>query len=111
MIEKILLPDSDQAFFAQHRDRRARIRKPVNEREFEVEFRSLGEHPYHRRRVIVVRVQPQGMMRAPGNPLLPIPFLLFADETVADRDDTLLPIVDEVMRDAAASYGIQPRRR
>jgi hypothetical protein len=108
MIEKILVPDSDQAFFAQHRDRRARIRKPLNEREFEVEFRSLGDHAYHRRRLIVIRVQPRG---APGKPLLPIPFLLFADETVEDRDDVLLPIVEEIMRDAAESYGIKPRRR
>lgn len=108
MIDKILLPNADEAFFAAHRDRFFRIRKPANDREFELEFQSLGPHERHRRRVIVVRVQPRGMQ---GRPLLPIPFLLFADETVADNDATLRPIVDELMRDAAEDYGIKPRRK
>lgn len=105
---RILLPNSDEVFFKQHPDRRARIRKPMHEREYEAEFRTLGDHQYDRRRLIVVRVQPRGF---PGAPLLPIPFLLFADEEVADRDDILLPIVDELMRDAAESYGMKPRRK
>jgi hypothetical protein len=31
---------------------------------------------------------------------MPIPFLLFADETVEDRDDILGPIFHEIMRQA-----------
>lgn len=108
MIEAILMPNSDEVFFAEHRDRKARIRKPLHEREFEVEFRSLGDHELDRRRVIVVKVKPKGV---PGQPLLPIPFLAFGDETIADNDATLLPIIDGIMQDAAMRYGIKPRRR
>lgn len=108
MIDKILLPNSDEAFFAEHRDRYFRIRKPVHAREYENEFRSLGDHEHHRRRVIVVRGAPPGVR---GQPLLPIPFLLFGDETIVDDDATLRPIVDELMRDAAECYGMKPRRR
>jgi hypothetical protein len=108
MIDRILLPNSDEQFFDQHRDRRARIRKPLHEREYNAEFLSLGDHDYRRRRIIVVRVAPRGV---PGRPLIPIPFILFADEEVADRDDVLLPIVDEMMQDAAEGYGLNPRRK
>jgi hypothetical protein len=108
MIDGILLPNSDEVFFKEHPDRRARIRPPLYEREYNAEFLSLGDHDVKRRRVIVVRAQPRGF---PGRPLMPLPYLLFADETVEDRDDVLLPIVDELMKDAAETYGMKPRRR
>ena len=101
---------TDEEFFATHPDRQARIRLPTKtlvidkqraaryEDEFRGEFWSLGAHDKDRRRVLVWRVPP-------GNPwydpqkrkLLPIPFLVFAEETIEDRDDVLLPILDDVM--------------
>lgn len=99
--------DQDQQFFAQHPDRRARIRLPVREphidrqravrylSESELQFRSLGSHDLKRRRIIVYRT-PADHPSHP-NHLLKIPFLVFADETVEDNDRTLLPIVHELM--------------
>ena len=34
-----------------------------------------------------------------------IPFLVFADEEIADRDDILLPIIHEIMVNAAKKHG------
>lgn len=104
---------TDEEFFRTFPDRCARIRKPdlVLDKdqqravryldECELEFRSLGPHDKDRRRVIVWRVPA-------GNPhydprqikVLKIPFLLFADETVEDRDDIILPILDGIMQQA-----------
>jgi hypothetical protein len=39
-------------------------------------------------------------------PLLKIPFLLFADETVEDTDEVLLPLVHQIMVDAAKEHGM-----
>ena len=61
-----------------------------------------------RRRVIVSRVDP-GMARRHNIDFLRIPFLLFADETVEDTDEMLGPILAEIMRDAAAGYGMMRR--
>ena len=106
MAKPIILPGSDEAFFADHRDRNFRIRLPKNEREFAVEFSTLGEHAYNRRRIIACR----GFI--PWGPkVMHIPFLAFGDETIEDRDDIIKPVVDEMMRDAAKGYGIDPRRR
>lgn len=104
--------DPDARFFQQHPDRRARIRLPGGPApyrdqqravrylaESELEFRSLGPHDKERRRIIVWRA-PADHPTHP-NHLLKIPFLLFADETVEDRDDVLLPIVHEIMKRAA----------
>ncbi len=103
--------DIDQQFFTDHPSRRARIRLPGREphidkqrsvrylSESELQFRSLGPHDPSRRRIIVWRT-PAGHPTAP-NHLLKIPFLAFADETIEDRDDVLLPIVDGIMRQAA----------
>ena len=103
--------DIDEQFFRQHRDRRARIRLPGREpykdqqravrylSEQELAFRSLGVHDMSRRRIIAYRT-PADHPTHP-NHILKIPFLLFADETVEDRDDVLLPIVHEIMKDAA----------
>lgn len=100
----------DEQFFKQHPDRRARIRKPEfkphrdGQRavryldEAELSFRQLGPHSKERRRIIAYRTAASHQTHP--NHILPIPFLLFAEE-VADRDDVLLPIVFEIMTNAA----------
>lgn len=88
----------DMRFFRQHGKRHYRIRLPMPADEHAAEFRSLGDHNADRRRIIV--------FRGVGNRFPRIPFLLFADETVEDRDDILAPIVNELMGDAALRYGI-----
>ena len=106
--------DDDAAFFTDHPDRQARIRKPRKEiavakktrqtavsEECEAEFRSLGPHKRERRRILIYRVPPTNPHYDPSAPqLMKIPFLLFADETVEDRDDVLLPIIDNIMTQA-----------
>ena len=99
---------TDQQFFTQHPDRKYRIRLPVKQTvvdrqrsahvvdECELEFMSLGPHKHDRRRIILVRADHRGNL-LPENRVLKIPFLLFADETVEDRDDILGPIVFELM--------------
>lgn len=109
---RILLPNSDEAFFEQHPDRRVRIRKPFHEREYEAEFQTLGDHEVKRRRIIALRVQPGRMFGRIGQPIICIPFLVYADEDIADDDATLMPIIDRLMEEAAEGYGIKtPRRR
>jgi hypothetical protein len=103
--------DQDAQFFAQHPDRRVRIRspdgpKPVTDvqravrylSECELEFRSLGLHDKSRRRIIAWRTEASH----PTHPLtiIKVPFLAFADETISDDDATLLPILDQIMRQA-----------
>lgn len=108
-------PDKeDIQFFFSHPDRRAHIRTPqlvqvidkqraVHMRqECEQEFLSLGEHNKDRRRIILWRIPEDNPYYDPKKRgVLKIPFLLFADETVEDRDDILLPIIHELMMDAA----------
>jgi hypothetical protein len=103
----VIVPDiatSDEAFFADHPDRQYRIRLPVGE-EYRNEFRSLGPHEAGRRRIIVSRV-PAGMAALSGVRLMPIPFLAFADEEIADRDDVLGPIFRGIMEQAGADMGM-----
>ena len=105
---------TDEQFFQQHPDRRARIRlpefKPVRDSqravryldECELEFRSLGPHQKERRRILLYRVPDNNPLFDKKHPqILKIPFLLFSDETVEDRDDVLLPIIDGIMKQAA----------
>lgn len=99
-----VVDSSDESFFADHPDRRYRIRLPVEE-EYEAEFRSLGGHERERRRVIVSRV-PDGLAAMMGVSLMPIPFLAFADEEIADRDDVLGPIFRGIMEQAGADMGM-----
>ena len=112
--------DEDAQFFATHPDRYARIRMPkqVLARdprtrqvryvpECEGEFWSLGPHDKSRRRIICWRVPRDNVHYDPDHPqILKIPFLAFADEEIADRDDVLLPIVHEIMMDAAKKQGV-----
>lgn len=101
----ILWERADADFFRKYPARRAHIRKAY-ENEQHGEFWSLGPHEKNRRRIILWRV-PEGnpYYEPKKRPLLRIPFLAFADETIEDTDEILLPIIDEVMRDAAKRYG------
>ena len=96
--------DGDHAFFDQFPQRQARIRD-VGPDEMNGEFLSLGDHDRNRRRVIVWRL-PRSMRRAGGQPYLKIPFLAFGDETIENDDKTLLPMINELMYDAAKQYNI-----
>jgi hypothetical protein len=99
--------DVDAQFFAQHPDRRARIRLPGREAytnkqravqyldECEIQFRSLGQHDKKRRRIVVYRLSDDHPTHP--NHLMKIPFVLFADETVEDTDAVLLPLVHQFM--------------
>jgi hypothetical protein len=111
--------DPDVQFFQQHPDRQAHIRLPMRTLETDKqratryvdecagEFWSLGEHRKDRRRILLWKVPSTNPAYDPDKrPVLKIPFLLFADETVEDRDDILLPIIHELMGDAAKKYGI-----
>jgi len=103
--------DIDIQFFNDHPDRKVRIRLPQKQTlidkqravryldEQELAFKQLGPHDIGRRRIIVYKVPADHPEYA--NHLMQIPFLLFADETVEDRDDVLLPIVHQLMMEAA----------
>src|ERR1700722_9787577 len=108
------LMDQDAQFFTDHPDRQARIREPgktieINGQrganvvdEMRGEFLSLGDHDKSRRRIIVYRVPKDNLMYDSRKPqLLKIPILLFADETIEDRDDVLLPEGGRSMSEAA----------
>jgi len=100
--------DIDAQFFIQHPNRQVRIRLPVKTAhrdqqravryldECEIEFRHLGGHDPRRRRIIAVRL-------THPNTIMKIPFLAFADETIEDRDDVLLPLLQTIMVQAAQS--------
>lgn len=102
--------DPDAQFFQQHPDRKTRIRPPgrvlAKDRqravryvdECEGEFWSLGEHDKSRRRIILTRVDARGNT-LPENRVLKIPLLAFADETIEDRDDVLIPLLAGIMAD------------
>ena len=96
----------DETFFVDFPDRKIHIRRPTSPMEFYSEFNSLGPHAYERRRVIVARVA-QHVAKRFRRELMLIPFLAFADETIEDRDDILLPILDDIMANASG----KPRRR
>lgn len=95
------LDKQDTQFFQQHPTRRAHIRNALGA-ECEAEFRTLGDHARDRRRILLWRVPEGNPFYDPVNrPLLKVPFLAFADETIEDEDAVLLPILDEIMRNAA----------
>jgi hypothetical protein len=107
--------DEDGQWFSDHPDRAAHIREPrktldIEKRthqtqvliECEAEFRSLGDHNKDRRRILLWKVPKDNIFYDPRKPaILKVPFLLYGDETVEDRDDILLPILHEIMTDAA----------
>ena len=109
---------TDEQFFQIFPDRNYHIRKPVMElikdkqramryvEECEQEFLSLGPHPKDRRRLILYRVPPDNPHYNPLKPpILKVPFLMFADESIEDDDATLGPILHGIMEDARARYG------
>lgn len=103
--------DQDAQFFAQHPDRQARIRLPSKEPfrdqqrtvryldECEIEFRHLGGHDPRRRRIIAYKL-PANHPSHPSH-IMKLPMLAFADESIRDDDETLLPIVHSIMLQAA----------
>jgi len=104
--------DIDIQFFQRHPDRKARIRLPEgaqpvrdNQRsvrylsESQLQFMALGPHDKTRRRIIAWRTEADHPTHP--NTIIKIPFLAFADETIEDRDDVLLPIVHQLMMEAA----------
>ena len=110
---------TDEEFFASYPDRQTRIRKPVTTLhvvkdaqrsvrympECENEFFALGEHKKERRRILLWRVPEGNPWFDPRQPkILKIPFLAFADETIEDRDDILLPILYGIMESARRGY-------
>ncbi len=98
-----LYKDNDAQFFRAFPTRKTHIRVAYKG-ENEMEFRTLGEHDRDRRRVILTRVTDIGLP-IPDGKVLKIPFLAFADETIEDDDKVLLPILREIMRDAAMRGG------
>jgi hypothetical protein len=100
-LPKAWIDKQDVGFFFDHPDRQAHIRNPFGD-EMKGEFCSLGEHQRDRRRVLIYRVPPDNIYYDPKKPqLLKIPFLLFSDESVEDRDDILLPILHDMMLEKA----------
>lgn len=110
--------DPDIHFFVDHPTRQARIRKPVpmievNKQrgaryveEMQGEFWSLGAHDKNRRRILVWKIpRDNPFWDAKREQLMRIPFLAFADEEIADNDETLLPILHEIMEDARKKVG------
>lgn len=111
--------DPDEQFFTQYPDRQAHIRIPrmvpaIDKQrrvkmveECQGEFWSLGEHDKSRRRILLWRV-PHDRWHLIKNhdgktvSIMKVPFLAYADEEIADRDDVLLPILDEVMKGAVS---------
>jgi len=96
----LIFDNSDKNFFQDHPDRQAHIRLPYAG-EADGEFWSLGEHNRARRRILIWRVPYDNphydKLR---QPLLKIPFLAFADETIEDTDEILLPIIHTIMMEA-----------
>lgn len=102
----------DEQFFIDHPDRQAHIRLPgtqlVRDRQRAVHFRaecegefwSLGAHDKTRRRILLWKVPKDNPFYDASKPqIMKIPFLAFADETIEDRDDILLPILHQIMKD------------
>ena len=98
----VAFDNSDRAFFTKNPDRHAHIRLPF-EHEAAGEFWQLGDHNRARRRILLWRVPKGNPYYHPEKmPFMKIPFLAFSDETIEDRDDILLPIIEEIMLDAYA---------
>lgn len=103
----VVYEKSDAGFFIDHPDRKAHLRRAYKD-ECRGEFWTLGEHDPKRRRIILWRVPEtnpmfEGLRKKQGGvPLLKIPFLAFADETIENTDAVLLPMVHQIMTEQAA---------
>lgn len=91
----ILWERTDVGFFRQHPDRCYHIRKAYIG-EHAGEFWSLGAHDKNRRHVLLCRVDYE-KQPLPDGKILKLPMLAFADESIADTDEVLAPIVQEIM--------------
>ena len=101
----VAFDNSDKRFFEQHPDRSAHIRLPF-QGECHGEFFSLGDHNRARRRIVLWRVPRDNPHYSRlKEPILKIPFLAFADETIEDTDEVLLPIIHQIMSEAAQGAG------
>lgn len=90
----------DVLFFFEHPLRQSHIRTPFGN-EMQGEFWSLGDHDKNRRRVLLWRVPMENPHYDPKKPqILKVPFLAFADETIEDTDEILLPILHNMMESA-----------
>lgn len=98
-----LIADEDALFFKAHPKRECHIRKP-RPMEKNDEFMSLGFHDAQRRRIIAWKV-PKGSAFGAGR-IVAIPFLMFADEEIADDDRALLPLLHQVMLQSAKEHGM-----
>jgi hypothetical protein len=99
-----LWAQSDASYFKDHPDRESHIRLAYSG-ENEHEFFSLGPHATNRRRILLWKMPKENQYYDPKRPqVLKIPFLAFADETIEDRDDILLPILAGIMENAAKEY-------
>lgn len=94
----LLYDQNDKMFFRNHPDRQVHIRNPYQD-ECKGEFWTLGEHDKKRRRILLCRNDHNGLPLPKGQ-IMKIPFLAFADETIEDTDEVLVPIVREIMQDA-----------
>lgn len=98
----VAFDNSDKRFFTQHPDRHAHIRLPYRD-ECAGEFWSLGDHNRTRRRILLWRVPKNNpYWEKLREPILKLPMLAFADETIEDRDDILLPIIEGIMQQQLA---------
>ena len=101
----VAFDNSDKMFFENHKDRQAHIRLPF-QGESAGEFFALGDHQRTRRRILIWRVPRDSPYYHPvKQPILKIPFLAYADESIEDSDEVLLPIIDTIMSEAAQNQG------
>lgn len=97
---------TDEQFFNVYPDRQARIRMPEPYNEAHKEFHALGDHPSHRRRILLYKLPRDNIYYDAKKPqILKIPFLAFADEAIEDRDDVLLPIIRTIMMEQNVAGG------
>jgi hypothetical protein len=79
--------------------------------ECQAEFQSLGGHNKDRRWILLWKVPPDNpYYRADKAPILKIPMLAFGDESIEDTDAVLLPLIHDLMVDAARQYGAIPNQ-
>jgi len=100
--------DTDEVFFAKFPRRQSRIREPFGN-ESESDFLSLGDHNRDRRRIIAWKV-PQNInipYKHMAGKVIRVPFLAFADEEIANDDETIMPILNEIMMEGAKEHGVQ----
>lgn len=99
---------TDEQFFAAYPDRQARIRMPEPYNECHKEFHELGDHPAHRRRILLWNMPKDHPLYDAKRPrILKIPCLAFAGETIADTDEVLLPIIQTIMFEQLQVQGTQ----